>query len=175
MKTPVTYSHSSPLLRATKMSIHADEVGLCRSGSLGTTCAWTTSLSNPLYGRNIKSLCKATRFDASAVLLVPFHLTRPVNSKVLRFSVAWNVFCEYKRREVTRGRIKLHNVELHTFHPCHTSLGWLEKEDEMGGACGTQEVLVGKHDVLGTSRRCEDNIKWRHRMGWRGMDSAGWG
>jgi hypothetical protein len=61
-------------------------------------------LSKPLYGRNMKFLCKAARFFPRAKLLVPFHFTRPVHTKVLIFSVSWKFFSEYERREKTQGR-----------------------------------------------------------------------
>jgi len=85
---PVTYSHTSPVLRAVEISIHTDKVILCLSGNVETTCASTTSLSNPLYGCNMKFLCKAACFVLRAMLLVPFHFTRPVHTKVLSFSVS---------------------------------------------------------------------------------------
>ena len=160
------------MLRAVEISIHADEVVLCLRGNLETTCAWTTSLGNPLYGRNMKTLCKTARFVPRAMLLVPFHSTSPVDTKVPSFSVSCKVFSDYKRREVTQGRTKLHNTALHTCHPWHTSLGWSEKDNEMGGACGMQEVLVGKPDGNGHLEDLVADVRITLNAGirWDGVD-----
>ena len=90
MKTPVTCFHTSPVLRAVEISIHTDEIIPRLSGNLETTCVCATSLSKPAVRvlREVPMQGCTLRSTRDVANTVPFHFTRPFDTKVLSFSVS---------------------------------------------------------------------------------------